>query len=619
MADDITRRDFLNGLAIGVGGAWSLPRWAEALSDADASYPPARTGLRGSHEGSFEALHRLRDGAYWSTAPQPIDSGETYDVIIVGAGISGLAAAHYLRTARPSARILLLDNHDDFGGHAKRNEFTIDGQTRIGYGGTQSIDSPRRYSATARALLDELRIDVSRWQEDANTPHYARLASATFFDKATYGRDALVLRNGRRFDEAFLRDAPVSDIVKRDLLRLATNAPHPWPGLSEPATRRRLARMSYADFLRVVRTVDPAVLPLFQNAPHGLFGVGIDAVSAQDAYGIGLPGFAGMGLSAKPGPGQNYDAMPDDDAEPFYYHFPDGGATLARLLVRKLIPQAMPGRSVDDSIHQRVRYDQLDQRDAPVRLRLNSPVLRVRSSGAAAVEVTYANGESLYRTRASHVVMACWHTMIPHLCAELPEVQRTALSFAVKVPLVYTSVLLRNWRAFETLGVRSINAINGWHATTSLDIPVTRGGYSSARRSAAPMVLHLTRAACRPGLSAREQHRAGRAELLATSFATIEQTIRSELQAMLGAGGFDAGRDIRGITVNRWPHGYAYQYNSLFDDFWFEATETPCEVARRPFGRITIANSDAGAYAYMDGAIDQARRAADETLAMWGS
>jgi spermidine dehydrogenase len=614
MPDRMTRRDFLNGVAIGVGGAWTLPRWAETLLQDSATYPPARTGMRGSHDGSFEALHQLRDGAFWSSAPVPIDSGETYDVIIVGAGISGLAAAHFLRAARPNARILLLDNHDDFGGHAKRNEFTIDGDTRIGYGGTQSIDSPRPYSDTARELLDDLSIDPGEWAQDSAASIYSGLRPATFFDREHYGKDVLVPRRSQQFDETFLRAAPLTEDAKRDLARLYRNAPHPWPGSSELATRRRLARMSYLDFLRVVRTVDPSVLPLFQNAPHGLFGVGIDAVSAQDAHGIGLPGFGGMELSAKNGPGQNYDAMYSEEKEDFYYHFPDGGATLARLLVRRLIPAALPGRSVNDSIQARVRYDRLDERGAPVRLRLNSPVLRVRSNGPSQIEVTYATGTTLTSTRASHVIMACWHSMIPYLCPELPETQRAALSFAVKVPIVYTSVLLKNWGAFQKLGVRSINAINGWHANTSLDIAVARGGYEPSRRPSDPMVLHLTRAACRPGLSARDQHRAGRGELLTTSFATIEQSIREELQAMLGPGDFDADRDIRGITVNRWPHGYAYQYNSLFDDFWFNGGETPCEVARKPFGRITIANSDAGAYAYMDGAIDQAKRAVDELL-----
>ena len=160
MGSLITRRDFLNGVAVGVGAAAAgslSPDFATLLAQGTAgAYPPALTGLRGSHAGSFEVFHSMKDGAFWKTAPQPQVTGEEYDLVVVGAGISGLAAAYYFRKARPEARILLLDNHDDFGGHAKRNEFTHNGRTYIGYGGTQSIDSPAPYSAVSKALVTEL-------------------------------------------------------------------------------------------------------------------------------------------------------------------------------------------------------------------------------------------------------------------------------------------------------------------------------------------------------------------------------------------------------------------------------------------------------------------------------
>ena len=146
MGSSITRRDFINGVAIGAGGALAAgslsPDLEALLAQGSPAYPPALTGLRGSHAGSFEAFHAMKDGAFWKDAPVPRDTGEQYDLVVVGAGISGLAAAHYFRKARPDARVLVLDNHDDFGGHAKRNEFTHNGRTYIGYGGTQSIDSP---------------------------------------------------------------------------------------------------------------------------------------------------------------------------------------------------------------------------------------------------------------------------------------------------------------------------------------------------------------------------------------------------------------------------------------------------------------------------------------------
>jgi spermidine dehydrogenase len=183
------------------------------------------------------------------------------------------------------------------------------------------------------------------------------------------------------------------------------------------------------------------------------------------------------------------------------------------------------------------------------------------------------------------------------------------------VPLVYTNVFIRRWTAFQTLGVQRVSTPGMWHTSFNLDFPVSLGAYQHQTSPAEPVVLHLSKSACKPGLPIRDQHRAGRMELLTTSFETIERGIRDQLGRALGGGGFDPAADILGITVNRWPHGYAYQYNSIADDFWFTDGEQPCVVARRPHGRIAIANADAGAYSYTDAAIDHAHRAVQELLA----
>lgn len=397
MGSAITRRDFLNGVAVGVGAAAAgslSPDFATLLAQGQAdAYPPALTGLRGSHAGSFEVFHAMKDGAFWKTAPPPQVTGEEYDLVVVGAGISGLAAAHYFRTARPEARILLLDNHDDFGGHAKRNEFTHNGRTYLGYGGTQSIDSPAPFSAVSKALVTELGIDMARYNKVLDSGLYKSLGlrSAVFFDKETYGADRLVTGDVR--DEAFQAAAPLGDTVRRDLKRLLTERFDPMPGLSSTEKKARLARMSYTDFLTKLWKLDAGVPRLYQTRTHGLFGVGVDAVPAQDAFGLGLPGFAGMGLDDQPGPGQNYDSIRSEEAQNYYFHFPDGNATVARLLVRRLIPTALPGSTLDDVVTARADYSQLDAAGAPVRIRLSSPVMRVRHRGAAGpgqrVEVAY--------------------------------------------------------------------------------------------------------------------------------------------------------------------------------------------------------------------------------------
>jgi spermidine dehydrogenase len=341
-------------------------------------------------------------------------------------------------------------------------------------------------------------------------------------------------------------------------------------------------------------------------------------VPAQDAWGLGFPGFQGMGLDPRPGIGMNLDAVPYGETEPYFFHFPDGNATVARLLVRRLIPAAVPGKTAEDVVTARADYARLDEAGSPVRLRLDSTVVRVRHLGdartAREAEVAYVSGGRLQTVKARRVVLACWNMVIPHLCPELPAAQREALAFAVKVPLVYTSVLLRDWHPWVKAGVNDIHAPGSYHTGANLNLPVSVGAHRFARGPAEPIVVHMGRTPCHPGLPARDQHRAGRAELLATTFETFERKIRDQLARMLGPTGLDPARDVAAITVNRWPHGYAYQYNSLFDPFWLDNTEPPCAVARRPFGLLAIANADAAAYSYTDAAIDQAFRAVQEVL-----
>jgi spermidine dehydrogenase len=634
---DIARRDFLNGIALAIGGGLLSPREALGLCSADAApgaapYPPSVTGLRGSHDGSFEAAHALRDGTFWETAGRPDDTGERYDLAVVGAGISGLAAAWYFRKAAGrSARILILDNHDDFGGHARRNEFQVGGRTLIGYGGTFAVDSPAPYSSVASALLAELGVDVSRWPRMFESGLYRSfgMGSAIFFDRETFGTDRLLreppVRGGMRGTAvgkgepdpwpAFLAQTPLSEAARRDIGRLVKEPTDYLPGLDDGEKKMRLARTSYADFLVNHAGCHADVLPFFQARPHSLYGLGIDAVPALDAWGLGLPGFAGMNLAPTAGPGMGLDARPGQRSA--FFHFPDGNATLARRLVQQLIPRAVPGRSIDEVALARTDYARLDE-SGPTRLRLNSTVVRVRHTDGAArtaeVEVSYARGGRLERIRARNCVLACWSSVIPYLCPELPTAQREALAYASKVPIVYTNVVLRTWASFRALGVSRVHCPGSFHTAVDLDVPVRVGSYRPPRRPDEPIVVHMMRTPCRPGLPAREQHRSGRLELFRTIFDTFERNVREQLTRILGAGGFDPARDILALTVNRWPHGYAYQYNSLWDPFWIGGGPLPCAAARMPFGRIAIANSDAAAYAYTDAAIDQAYRAVGELL-----
>ncbi len=629
----IDRRDFLNGVAIGaaaLSGGLATPAAATAapfMQDRPDYYPPALNGMRGSHPGSFETAHSLRDGTFWDHAEKPEDTIAVYDLIIVGAGISGLSAAHFFRAAKPNARILILDNHDDFGGHAKRNEFHLAGHLELLNGGTQLIDSPHPYSPVAAGLLKQLGIEPSTLTSTCDKPEiYKGLAPATFFDKETFGEDRLVVGCVRGEPEHtiswkdFLARAPLSPRTQADILRVEEGKVDYFPGLTSVQKKDKLSRMSYRDYLEKVAKVDAVTLAFYQTITHDEWGVGIDAEPALDCWGFGLPGFDGLKLEKGSVQRMGYTAAGyEDNPELPTFHFPDGNATIVRLLVRNLIPKAMPGHTVEDVVTARANYAELNRAGAPIAIRLSSTVVGVRNIGDAkasrGVEVAYARGGRVFRVHGANCVLAGWNMMIPYLCPELPEAQKNALHELVKIPLVYASVALRNWHAFHKLGVQSISAPQGYFTAYQLNFPVDIGGYKSMRSPDDPILLFLVRAPVSPGLPERDQHRAGRAELLVTPFETFERNIRDQLSRMLVGTEFDAAKDILAITVNRWPHGYAYEFNPLFDDFSLPPDKWPNVVGRKPFGRIFIANSDSGARAYTDSAIDQARRAVDEILA----
>jgi spermidine dehydrogenase len=622
----IPRRDFLQGALVGAATALTGPLLKAYGAELEAGvpaqdrpgyYPPLLTGLRGSHPGAFENAHALRDGRQ----PEPgSNTDEMYDLVVVGGGISGLSAAYFYRArTSPRARILILDNHDDFGGHAKRNEFQIGDRTLLLNGGTLLIDSPRPYDAAAAGLIRELGIDVAALSRKVSHPKYYSehgLHRGMFFDKETFGADKLVVE--QKPFERLVTDTPFSEKARQDFLRLNIRSIDYLPGLTSEQKKHRLAKMSYLAFLRDVVKVDPAVIAFYQPRTHAEWAVGIDAVSALDCWAFEFPGFQGLKLSPGIIPEMGYTpsgyAATGGSAK---LHFPDGNATIARLLVRSLIPGSIPGSTAEDIVTARVDYRLLDRADSAVRLRLNSTAVRVVNSGspsaAREVAVSYIRDNKTFVVRGRNCVLACYNVIIPYLCPELPERQKAALHQVVKAPLVYTSVALRNWQAFQKLGVSDIYAPGSYHSSFGLNPKVDIGSYTSPSSPEDPILVRMVRVPTSPGLPEHEQNKAGRAELLATPFATFERNIRDQLARTLGPGGFDPARDIEAITVNRWPHGYAPEFNPLFEPVG-PPDQRPNVIGRAKFGHIAIANSDAGGAAYTDSAIDQAHRAVGELL-----
>ena len=611
----IMRRDFLGGAAI-AAAASTLPAAAatQALLGAE-DYPPLKTGLRGQYPGSFEAGHAARDGSFDGPLSAE-DSGEHHDLVIVGAGLSGLSAAWFQAQALGAGRkVLILDNHDDFGGHAKRNEFRHEGRTILSYGGTMSIETPFPYSYTSKRLLADLGVDLGSYAR-FETKAYAGLQPGTFFDREHFAGDRLVVGTGRKPWPQVFAEAPLSDAVRADLTRLHGAAVDYLPGLSADAKAEALKRMSYKDFLLGPAQLLPASLPFFAGQGYRN-NKRVDTLPAWEAaLSRRAPGFAGMTL-----PGQIA-------ADAQHFHWPDGNASVARLLVSRLVPGVFSGvfsgafsgpLDQESVVLAPARYAALDNPANPVRIRLNAMVVRVEHMGEVtrstekAVRVVYIKDGRRIAVTAANVILACFNNIIPSIVPSLPQPQKAALLYASKVPMLYTNVLVRNWQAWAKLGVRAIHAPNGYHTTAALDVPMAIGGYASAATPDEAVVIHMVRNPNKPGLPRKEQNRIGRGEMLATDYTSIEREIRSQLQRMLGAGGFDAARDILAITTNRWPHGYTYTYDTLGDPDMPDELR-PHILGRQSFGRIAIANADAGAAAFTNTAIDMADRAVQEML-----
>ncbi len=287
-----------------------------------------------------------------------------------------------------------------------------------------------------------------------------------------------------------------------------------------------------------------------------------------------------------------------------------------------MIPTMAGGSGIEDLVMTRLNYSLLDKPDSQVRIRLQSTAVNVVHEGSPdssrSVAVTYVQGGQACRVKARHCVLACYHQVIPHLCPELPAVQREALSTMVKSPIIYTNVALRNWQAWKNLGVGALINPGSYFVTSHLEYPVDFGAYRYPRNPDEPIVVHMTRFPHRSheGLTPSQQKVAGRMELFSTSYETIEANVRSQLSASLAGGGFDPARDIAGITVNRWAHAYIDRANPLFDDIHPDPEDEryPFMRGRKPLGRIAIANSDSASVSLLDAAIEQAYRAVHELV-----
>ena len=609
MKGNITRRDFLNGTQVAIGGSFFMPSQnlfsTSSFSLPNDYYPPALTGLRGSHDGSWEVMHSKVLGKQWKKSKYE----EKYDLVIVGAGISGLSSAYHYKKTHPEAKILLIDNHDDFGGHAKRNEFEVNGETRIGYGGTEAIDTPSSYSQEAKSLIKEIGIDVEKFYEAYDQSLYSSLGlgKGILFDSNSFSEERLVTGYNKVPWKEFAEKTPMTQKAKDDLVRIWTEKKDYLPILSDEEKYELLKNLSYYDFLKDYVKVDQQILEIFRRWGMSFWCVGIDEVPCTliQNYDGGMPG---LDYTLKRS-GYRGD-------EPYIFHFPDGNASVARLLVRALIPGSVPGSSMEDVVLAKVNYSLLDG-DSMTKIRLNSTVVDVsHTNNSSAVDITYVRKHDVHTIRADKCILACYNSAIPYLCSELPKKQVDGLKYNVKIPLTYTKVMIPSWKVFADLGLDFVYYTDAFYKQVELAYPVSIGDYKFNKSPDESMVLHMCHSHHSKDIKGPDQWREGRRRLLSTPFSVYEGHVKDQLDSALGGGGFDSDRDISAITVNRWPHGYSYSNDLIWEPDWENEESKPWVIGRQQYGRISIANSDAGASADTNSAITHGIRAAQEALSI---
>lgn len=608
MGQSIARRDFIHATVLTSLGLM-LPFASQASSDESqqftADYPPLKTGMRGAHDGSYETAHALaREGKMFD---KPHDLDEFYDLVVVGAGISGLTAAYeYRKKFGANTKILILDNHDDFGGHAKRNEFDQSGNTRLSWAGTMNLEYTS-FNQPVLDFLEELGIHPEKLSRELKFD-YGNDKPAIWFDEETFGKNVLVpgfsmyQRNKDELEQ--IDQFPISDPAKKALKDFFTKTDNVLAGMTDEAIDQVLYKTSYTNFLTQYCQLPAEALALFTKATDGYWGVQPHSLSVAECIGAWLPGLHRLGNAG------NKVAGHDESEE--VAMLPDGNASIARLLVCRLIPELSAEATAKNITTAQLDYSQLDIAEHPCKIRLSSTVVNV-SNEDNGVATTYVKNGKTVRVRSKYSVLACYHAIIPYICPELPEHQKEAQSYQVKHPMLVTNVLVKNSRALDKLGISGAYCPGRMHAKVFVTKGVETAGYAPDYKAdeAVPLMFWGMMEPPAKNMPIQSQLRAARGVLLTKQFEDFEREVRTVLDGLLGSAGFDVSQDILAITVNRWPHGYSYGYLDLWDEKYAPG-EAPHEIARQPIGNISIANCDAAASAYTQAAIEEAFRAISE-------
>ena len=638
----ISRRDFVGGTLIGSGVALLTalaPRWATAkggvnlppefpqsiaapLNTLDASWTgPGGVGSYATANGNthdvVNAAHTFRNRDFDAQLANAKATGEHFDLVIVGAGFAGISAAYTYLKSQPDARILILENHAMFGGEARQNEFEVDGYRLWGPQGSNGavwpLDGAKKIGMYSD-LWGELDLPTElEWQEannsDLKIPKDIYSPMHLTWEETDLGwfheeTGMAVNPWSNRF-----RDVPLDDKTKNDLI---------WMELyRQPQEREDWAQwldsMTYKEFMKNEMGIDNEFIDEYLNPFAAAMGCGLgtDVISAYQAFNFIQPGVNQYGRQFGIGDPTDYVYLAS---------FPGGNTGILRHLVHRIIPDVFgDAESLTEIISNPVNFAALDGAEQPVKMRLSSLVVNVHHEGPAEsaekVQITYLNDEKMHRVTADRVVMAGQQHLNKRVVTDLPESYRAAMDEFKHSPMLTVNVALRNWKFMDNMGVASVrwfgDNMGGWFTSLRKQM-VLDGEEPMPLDPEKPTVLTLYNSFCTPGLPLHEQTVAARMQLFSLSYADVENEIRSQFTKMFGPGGFDADRDIAGITLNRQGHAYIVTPPGFF--FGKDGNPPPSDVIRQPHGRIAFAHSELMGYQMWEGAAHEGERAAKQML-----
>ncbi|HEV2495603.1 MAG TPA: FAD/NAD(P)-binding protein [Terriglobia bacterium] len=614
MDSHICRRDFLNSTLLASGSLLLSPIMPKQLWAWDDWTGYGGVGDYADSNGNtaavMNAAHQIRDHAFDANPADAIDTGEVFDCVVVGGGISGLAAALFFhQQGGPRLTSLVLENHPIFGGEAKRNEMVVDGQRLMAPQGSDHFQIPYPYSFIAR-FYDLIGVDWREFKYQTWAGSEPEMALGRTFEQmpspqGVYFGAKFGQRPGKWVIDAGPKQfagAPIPVSMRSELLayhekQAGAGRPFDYPGDEKS---RRLDGMTIEQHLMEFGLSRETVRTLMTPGEGGGFGLGPDVLSAYCAYA--------------------FDALDclDDSAETGWQSFPGGNAGIARHIVKTLIPESIPGpRTLEAVCRNNVNFAALDRPGQAARVRLSATVARVEHEGAPEksrfVRITYARGGKVYRLKARSVVMAggCWTSK--RVVRDLDTARREAYKQFYRSPCMLANVAVRNWRFLYKLGFSSASWFEGLGSFTSVRKVPTFSTDVKTIGPDSPTVLTLKVLYCYPGLPLEEQGNRGRAELLSTSFRDYERKIREQLTEMFARSGFDPRRDIAGIILNRWGHAYVNPQPGFF--FGKDGKPAPREILRAaPFGRIAFANTDLSGTPDHKTAVLEAHRAVGQIL-----